>query len=313
MQIQSAGTAQLSPKEDIGATISIAQQQVENNWHKNLFIIAKNYGRIDPDSTIEKWSQTKLEKLFTATEMRVAHDTAVAGVLGEIEDAAGKGMLLTMWNIYRTGQWVAFKPQAKTNESDWTFQQFVTVGMVNAKTADYRQKLSLVCERVFMWLERHKLGDENGEKVDPLYMIRHCGPYTLIQISQSIFSKQPDCYTIRQALKAILASDSPDDEIQHWSTKIDRIKNGMDGNRYFVRQNKEGAHIFHIEISDPKLAKGLMKKLDKLGEMHLWADTNIEEPVYETEPVNGVHEQDQQRHLQEGQGRESITEVGVLI
>lgn len=313
MQITKAGTAHLAEKEDIHVAISIAQTQVEDNWHSNLFLIAKNYHRISPDSVIEKWSQTRLEKLFTATEMKTAHDTAVAGALGEIEAAAGKGMLLTMWNIYRTGQWIAFKPQAKTNENDWTFQQFVTAGMENAKSADYRQKLSLVCERVFTWLEKHKLGDENGEKVDALYMIRHCGPYTLIQISQSIFSKKPDCHIIRQALKAILSSDSPDDEIQHWSTKIDRIKNGMDGNRYFVRQTKEGAHIFHIEIASEKHAKQLMKQLDKLGEMHLWAETNIEEPKNEAQPVNPVQEQSEQRSIQKGQGREPIAEVGILV
>lgn len=270
-------------KSDYEIAITSASDRVFDNWHDHLFRVAKSYNRIPADADKEKWTEKKLTTLFSSNEMATAHDVAITVVLGDIEAAAGKALLYKMWNIYQSGQWITFRPSTRSNDDSWTFGDFVSAGSMDVKSENYRRKLAFVCERIFDWLTINTIGDENGERIDPLYLIKSCGPYMLIEISQRIFSKEPTTDVIRNALLAILSSDTPDDEIMHQANRIDRVINGLEGNFYYVRQQPDGTCVFHIVLKESKHIKKLTKQLDKMGEMRLWAETNIQEPPVITE------------------------------
>lgn len=255
-------------QEDWQVTIKIASDQVFEKWNKHLFDTARNYNRVPSDAKPENYSEAQLQKLFTPGEINMAHDIAVTNVLDDIAEAAGRGLLVKMWQMYQTAQWASFRP---SEQEDWRFTDFVTAGL-SGKTADYRQKLALVCERVFMWLKVNKIADEDGVVVDALYMIRNFGPYMLIQISQSIFSKKPPFDIAQKALLAIINSDQPGEEVIKQANAIDRWRDGVEGNFFYIRELPEdGGARFYITLTNPKLVRKLSKQLEKMGEMRMWA------------------------------------------
>lgn len=278
LQIQSAQKDLAKKEAGYKYAITSASDRVFDEWHKHLFSIAKIYNRIGPDEVFEKWSEQKLTKLFDQKEIGLVHDTAVSNVLGDIEEAAGQALLIQMWKISMSGQWITFRPSNLTNEESWTFGDYVAAGF-GTKSADYRRKLAFVCERVFSFLIPHVLLDKEGKRIDAQYLIERCGPYLLIQISQSIFSKKPSPEVAKKALLDILASDNPSEEVIQQASKIARTINGTEGNYFYVRELPNGGAVFHIELSDPKLVGKLTKHLEKgFAEPRLWAETNIEEP-----------------------------------
>jgi len=265
-------TSALAAKEDWQAALDVASTQIDVDWCGAMFKVAQAYGRITPDDKKDDWTEEKLSSLFTVTETALVYDTAQVQVLSEVHDAAGKALLVKLWIIYQAGKWVLLRPDTSTNDEDWSFGDYAATALENgvSTSEDYHRKLALICERVFNWLKINPAADENGERIDAMYLIRRFGPYILTLMSQ-FFTKNPTNQQIRDMLAEVLTSPSPASAIENHKAKLDRVILGTQDNVYYMRELEGGAAAFHIVLTQQKHVKKLRKFLAKFGEERSWA------------------------------------------
>jgi len=104
------------------------------------------------------------------------------------EKFIGKATLLTMFEIYESGDWLL---EQETNADgsligDYSFSDWVDANPSESLSDGYLHDLRLIIERIFDFLKINQLYNKNGAEITPLYLIENITMLKMKRCSQII-------------------------------------------------------------------------------------------------------------------------------